>query len=419
MIRLPLRLAPLLCLLLLAACSADVGEGRGPESLHIVTEDGEGESFETFECAAVTLYALARFAGNDAQLENVSNRALWTSSDPGVAQVSNGELPLPDGSGYYGPGAVIALRPGSALITAEYGSLRAQFALSASPIGELRIEPALARLAPETEQTFELTTTVGTSSVPVDVTAAAAWRIVTAGAPASVKDTSTLVALSGPVDEPFVLEARIPLCGRMAQRSLQLGTLQALQLTPEQPAGADLPLGHSEFIRVQGVFSDPAAPPQDLGRQVAVEHLMGESFDAGLDPQDDGIAITPLAERLPLQYRFRLESAGLAADTAVIEARELEMLALRVSPERLDLEIGEEARIEAFGHFEDGIERPVRRRLQWSVRDAAVATVGNGHDGGTVLARRLEADSVIEARDPGLSGLDAEIPLRVFAEKPR
>ncbi|AXQ29954.1 hypothetical protein D0B54_15270 [Solimonas sp. K1W22B-7] len=414
------RLLPMgaAALLALAACSGGVGEGRRPTKLQVTSLYG-GDSVETYECAAVTLAAVATFSGEGGDsLDAVSERSSWSSNDTGVAIVSNGDIPIPGSSGLaYAQGTVIVVGPGTATITADYAGLRAQYGVSATAIGELRITPELTRMAPETLQTFELQTTTLDSSVPVDLTEVAAWKVVTAGAPVS-SDGSSLQSLSGPVDSPFVLEASLPLCGRSARRELRLGPLRALQLDYEQPAGTYLPLGYSEHVGIHGLFEDASAPPQELASQVTAELLQGDESGFAQSLDEAGRLLRPLLAREPLQLRFILESADISADTRVIEARELDILSLRLSADEAELELRDSLQAQAWGLFEDGIERPVRHDISWSSRNTAVAAVATGIDGGKITAQSLEGDTVIDAAVNDLSGLSGEIAVHTYRKKP-
>lgn len=406
-------------LLMLAACSGSVGDGRRPVKIQVTSVYG-GDSVDSYECAAVQLTALATFSGEgDDTLEAVSERSTWSSNDTGVAIVSNGDIPIPGGSGlYYAQGTVIVLRPGSATITADYAGLRAQYGISATSIGELSITPELTRLAPETSQTFKLETTTLESSVPLDLTSVAAWRVVTAGAPVST-DGAKLQALTGPVNTPFVLEAALPLCGRSVQRELRLGPLRALHLDYEQAAGLFLPLGYSEYVSVLGLFEDASAPPQELGTQVTGELLEGDEAGYSESADNTGRLIQPLLAKEPLRFRYSLESAGLSVDTRPIEARELDLMALRLSTDDVDLELRDSLQAQAYGLFSDGIERPIRHDLSWSSRSTSIATVGTGIKGGEITAQSLEGDTVIDVRPNDLSGLSGEIAVHTYRKKPQ
>jgi hypothetical protein len=405
-------------LLALAACSGDVGDGRRPVRIQVTSIYG-GDSLDSYECAAVQLTAVATFSGEGKDtLEVVSERSTWSSNDTGVAIVSNGDIPIPGTTGlYYAQGTVIVLRPGSATITADYAGLRAQYGISATSIGELSITPELTRMAPETLQKFKLETTTAESSVPLDLTSVAAWGVVTAGAPVSISG-STLQALTGPVDAPFVLEASLPLCGRTIRRELQLGPLRELQLSYEQAADTVLPLGYSEYVGILGLFEDTSAPPQELAAQVTVELLEGDDGSYSETSDTAGRLIRPLLADEPLRLRYTLESAGLSADTRPIEAREMDLMALRLSTDEAELELRDSLQMQAYGLFSDGIERPIRHDLSWSSRDAGVATVGAGIEGGKITATSLEGDTVIDVTANDLSGLDGEIAVHTYRKKP-
>ncbi|PPE75682.1 hypothetical protein C3942_01965 [Solimonas fluminis] len=405
-------------LLALAACSGGVGDGRRPVKIQVTSVYG-GDSLDSYECAAVQLTAVATFSGEgEDTFEAVSERSTWTSNDTGVAIVSNGDIPIPGATGlYYAQGTVIVLRPGSATITADYAGLRAQYGISATSIGDLSITPALTRMAPETSQKFKLETTTAESSVALDLTSVAAWSVVTAGAPVGISG-STLQALTGPVDTPFVLEASLPLCGRAIRRELQLGPLRELQLSYEQAPGVVLPLGYSEYVGILGLFEDASAPPQELAAQVTGELLEGDEAGYSESADTAGRLIKPLQADEPLRFRYTLESAGLSVDTRPIEARDLDLMALRLSTDDAELELRDSLQAQAHGLFSDGIERPIRHDLSWSSRDTSVATVGAGIEGGKITATSLEGDTVIDAAANDLSGLDAEIAVHTYRKRP-
>lgn len=403
-------------LLVLAGCKG-VGEGRRPTQLQLTSAYG-GDSADTYECVALQLTAYATFTGEgEDTLEAVSERATWVSNDTGVAIVSNGDIQIPGSSLYYAQGTVIVVGPGTATITADYAGLRAQYGISSTAIGELTITPQLTRLAPETAQTFELKTTTLESSVPVDLTDVAAWSVITAGAPVS-SDGSTLQALTGPVDSPFALEAALPLCGRSARQEMSLGNLQSLQLSYEQAAGIPLPVGYSEYIGILGLFEDASAPPQELASQVVGEVLEGDegAYSETLDTA--GRLVRLLEADEPMRFRYTLESAGLSVDTRVLEARELDLMGLRLSTDEVELELRDSLQTEAFGRFSDGIERPVRHDLNWSSRSSTVASVASGIEGGKITAQSVEGDTVIDVAPTDLSGLSAEIAVHTYRKKP-
>jgi hypothetical protein len=82
----------------LAACDA-IGDGNTIESLEVLPANGAtqlkvfepGDTHKLFQCLRDELLVKATFT--DGTEANFSGRAIWTSSDPSVVEVSNGEIP--------------------------------------------------------------------------------------------------------------------------------------------------------------------------------------------------------------------------------------------------------------------------------------------------------------------------------------
>jgi PKD repeat protein len=138
--------AALLLIFGLAACDS-IGDGSTLEKLEIVPASNStqlknfelGDDYKLFECLRDELIARATFT--DGTVANFNSRVTWTSSDPAIVAVSNGDLPVvfatgnpaDDGSFYehesfkYSQGTVVPLgQPGQqATITAKFASLSA------------------------------------------------------------------------------------------------------------------------------------------------------------------------------------------------------------------------------------------------------------------------------------------------------
>ncbi|MGH8481620.1 MAG: PKD domain-containing protein [Nevskiaceae bacterium] len=153
-------------LLLLSGCNS-IGDGSTIEQLDILPASDNkqlkpfeiGDSVKLFECLRDELIVRATFT--DGTLVNFSSRATWSSSDPSVVEVSNGDIPVvflagnpaADGSFYeheiltYGSGTVVPRgTPGQqATITARFASL------SASIVVEIRKPTLRIIAAPEAD----------------------------------------------------------------------------------------------------------------------------------------------------------------------------------------------------------------------------------------------------------------------------
>lgn len=154
------RFLPAAVLGLLPALSGcdSIGEGSTLEKLELVPASGvtqtvpyeEGGSYKLFQCFRDEFIAVGTFTSGTTA--NFNRRARWTSSDPSVVQVSNGDIPavfvvggdfIEHGTVRYARGTVIPRGvPGSkATITAEFVGLKASINVEIRKPA-LRIVPA-------------------------------------------------------------------------------------------------------------------------------------------------------------------------------------------------------------------------------------------------------------------------------------
>lgn len=408
--------AALLCLLAAGCGDVDVGSGRAPTGVEIYY--GNASSLQTYECSAFQLTALARFegGGDPPSDEDVTTRVTWSSSNPGVIDVSNADLETEPGSGlFYPAGYVVARTTGTAVIRADYATLSAEFSVSADPIKTLTITPALTRMAPRSTQTFKLEVVPADDTAALDLTAIAVWSVPSGAALASIAEGSTVQAVLAPVDQPFTLEAKLFTCDRNANLALQLGAVQGLQLGYEQPEDVAIPLDFTDLISVEARFEDGSAPPQDLSGQLEIEQLLGQDDESLLTVTDGALRLSGQKTGLPQQFLLRYEPLSLEASTRIAEFAELEVQTLRVDPIEATLRYPETLQINAYGVFDDGIERPLRRHVRWSTEDSDLVSVQSGNaDAGEVSATGIAGIAEVLAEiDNSVTTLQAETRLTV------
>ncbi len=413
------RLLALLAIALLTACDLSVGEGTAPTGVFI-RYNGVGGDLQTLECTAPQLNAVVRMEGNGKISEgDVTSLVKWSSSNPGVIDVSNGGTEVEPGSGSYFPaGTVIARTAGSAIIRVDYVGLSASFAVTADPILGLTITPELTQLAPGSRQTFKLKAQLEENAPAADVTINASWRVPSGSVPVSIVNTSTVQVQSDPVGQPFTLEAQLLACDRRAQRVLQLGALQSLRVTHEQPVGLNVPLTVTDQIVVEGIFADASAPPQNLSLQLEQEQAVGDPDEATLSAAAESLVMTGLKAARPVQFRLRYDPLDMEVDTRVVEFQDLELKQLRISPADLTLTYPETLTLEAYGLFADGHERPVRRGLAWRSLDSGVlGVIAGGEYAGELTPSGVEGRADIRASASNSEGA-VEAEARVTIELP-
>ena len=153
-------LALLLSALTLSACDS-VGEGNGLLRLEIRIPGAEGTPGEAdylgiaYECLGRSTELLGFFTNGSTG--SFRSRATWSSSDETVLRVSNGDIPVNDGSNdNYARGLLVPVAPGRATITAEYVGLSASIEVEVRTPEDIRLDRAVDAMAPLTQEVFRL-----------------------------------------------------------------------------------------------------------------------------------------------------------------------------------------------------------------------------------------------------------------------
>ena len=120
-----------------------------------------------------------------------------------------------------------------------------------------------------------------------------------------------------------------------------------------------------------------------------------------------------------MQYRLRYKPLDLEALTRVYRFIDSEILSLRVDPARSSLRYPDTLALQAYGLFDDGFERPVRREVVWTSLNRDLATVViEGVDAGEVSAvAGAEGRATIEAATANSEGpVEAEADIDILRE---
>ncbi|NKF23932.1 hypothetical protein [Solimonas marina] len=412
----------------MAGCNggSPVGTGKGPQSLE-VTYDSSPDAVDMVECQTSTLSATATFAdddGNHASTTDVSARVVWSSSNPGVIDVSNGDIETYAGSGsYYATGTVIARSTGSAVITATYAdTMTASIGVNAAEISSMRISPVLTRMAPDSQTTFSLYVQPQLDQLEQDLTSSAVWSITDAGAPAVVSGVSLVTASRTPVDQDFTLEARLPACNKYLTQVMSIGNVSSLKLTYEQPEDQPVPVVLGDRVKVEAVFDDTSAPNQNLSGQVDVEAADGYNesnattsvSSAATTTDSNGttqLQLTPyllvngdedrLNREIALKLTYDEDGIDMSTTTRVYTFTDTDMLSLRIDPTETNLQFPNLGQLQAYGTFEDGVERPVTRLVNWVLYDTGdsdlLTVTSSGINGGLMTPYDVGGDARVFA----------------------
>lgn len=404
-------------LLLLSACSGGnpIGEGQGPKYIRIqYGPDASLNSVQFVECATFGLNAIAVFDGDRGETSNaVTSRVVWSSSNPGVIDVSNGDIPVAPGSlNFYPPGTVIARTIGSAAIRADYAGLSAGFNVTAKPIVGTRIAPALTRMAPDSRTTFKLYVRAQSDQLEQDLSSSAVWSLPGSSPAAFVSNGSTVQAAVGPLDSQFTLEAKLYTCNRDVTQVMSLGQVDHLQLSYEQPTStSNVPLRISDLVRVDAIFTDASAPPQNLSDQVEAD-AAAAGYNPGLATigvasttsvtDGSGTRLEPnnyltvtgnssaLNSPIAFQLRYDKTVLDLRATTRVYTFQNIDLTSMHLDTSSATIQFPALYKFNALGTFAgEAFERPISRYVSWVVADGTLAAVANGTDGGLLTPANL------------------------------
>lgn len=358
---------------LLPACSSPVGNGVGPVSLALSAANGTTVTVQgvtrIYQCFAGGVTALLYFS--DGTSGNFTNRVKWSSSNPGVVRVSNGDIPAPDGSGVYAAGTLVPIAPGNAQISATYSTLTQTMPVSvgvASNFTIKRVDQSVptpvsaASLGVGTAEQFRVSAV--TDDVEKDVTAFARWTI--GGSSATVSSAGVVSALGA--GGPSPLTASFLNCDNTASADITVANITGIEIAPE--FGSDpLLLGNSEKINVLADLDNGVK--QDVSLQSVLT-----STDGTIANFLNNILVPVAAGTVTVQAA--LNNTYMAPDQTVTVTSST-LTGLTVSPTSAVLRAGSDqyVRFQATGTFQNGQTQDVSRAVTWAVLDTTLATINN------------------------------------------
>ncbi len=291
----PLRLVALLyAATVLSACDiGGIGDGNKLETLEIVRRTAliDSASNASYVCFSDQLQLIGTFS-NGGQAD-YSARGVWRSSNPDVAEVSNGDLRVPGSDTLaYASGTIKPKQAGTTIISADFVGLSASYEVEVKliPIENFTPGQTDVKLAPETARGLTLQAKV--DGYQIDISKAATWTFATPDdtvATLATLSSGIFVIGKSKVGGPLVAQAKLPLC-RDENDAPFAGTpdtfkvnvtvedLASLQLEREFTTDADdrLIVGTSETLKITGVFADGST--QDLASQVDVDSSDAETM---------------------------------------------------------------------------------------------------------------------------------------------
>ena len=409
--------------LVVSACGG-LGDGSKPESLEIrrvATSVLLGtNSNKAFVCFPDQLQVVA--TATDGHLGDFTSRVIWTSSNPDVVAVSNGDIQLPDdATKAYAAGVLIPKAAGTATITAKFSKLSTTYEVVVDEPSSISIEPTSQSLALYSTSLIKVYTVV--DGYKRDVTAKATWKIVEADTDTTSTDIGTVGATTGAVAANKTLgtlhaKATLSACPEGSAladtaanllSTINVRALTSLTVTREfgdtPPA---LTLGTTEALTLTGHFSG-TSETQDLSTQAAYTStstaIAGSTSPANLilAASVGSVQITP---RYP--PTDRTDFTTISATPLTVETADRTFTSFVITPATTTVGPFVEKQFHAIATYGDGVTQDITRHVAWALaegssdEDLALVSIGTTYSlAGLAIARQIDDGEVTIAAKRG------------------
>lgn len=379
----------LLSALLFAGCSP-IGSGIGPVRLVVNGPTGAADASNAriFECIRSGLSATLFFS--DGSAGDFTSRVRWTSSNPAVVRVSNGDEPAPAPStGFFGFGIMTPVAPGTAIVTATYLGLSDSIEISVGTptnitVHEISTQTALPfdppnnafRIGPGTNQ--GLTVTGMLDGVENTLDSAATWSFDAPDTTVATISATTGVVIGVAAGGPLVARASFSPCTLSASTSVSVAPIQSISIVPEF-ASANLFVGTSELFRVLADFGD--GPEQDISLSSQLS-----SSNPTAAPFNTGVGITNLLNAIaaagPIDIGASFNQGGtiISAPTVPLTTVSGTLDSIAVTPATASVVAGSNqvAQFTVTGTYAGGTTQDITRLAGWTSSDPTIGQIAAG-----------------------------------------
>lgn len=378
-----MRLAATLTVAILAGCGDPVGSGVGPSFLQISTTaatNSSGSAARVYLCFPIALVANMHFT--DGSSVNFTKSVTWSSSASGIVRVSNGDIPGPEGIGFYPIGTLIPQSQGTATVTASFeGATETQIQVSVG------VASAFSFRSDDYDLPMPITQLdVGTSTItPLklygsfdatdrDVTALTQWSVDAPGVGSIAQPSPSTVDAEltglGPGESTDVT-ATFPSCGQSVHIPLTVQPIQGIEIDPEFGT-APLIVGNRERVKVMADLSD--GTKQDITAQslLVADQPDIATFSASLPYLLSALAPGTAVVSATFNSQFTAPEASVPTVAA-----NLQSVAVTPTTATFVAGSGDIVPFTAVGTFDNGQTQDITNIVQWASADTNVAAIAN------------------------------------------
>lgn len=312
---------------------------------------------------------------------DVTAQALWQSSNPLVATVSN----LPGSRG-----KVLALLSGTATLTATLDGATANVVVTVTPAALLSVQVAPANLTMPAGLSQQLTVTGSYSDLTTKDLTSQATFTTSAPAAASVSNAGVVTANAA---GSATITATVGARSAISAVTVSPAVLTALQLSP---ASLNIPLGVKSQLSATGVYSDGSHADATASvtwtssapSVASVSNVAGSNGNVTSNAQGDATITAAL---------------GAVSATAPVHVGSASLLSVSVVGQDGQLPLGLSTALKAFGTYTDGSVVDLTAQATFASTTPAITVSNATGTKGVALAAAL-GQSVVSATVGGVTG---------------
>ncbi len=324
---------------------------------------------------------------SDGSVEDLTTLATWTSSDMGVATISNA-------AGSNGMATPVAPGGGTTTITASFGSISGTSTLTVTPatLTSITISSASTTIALGTTQQFVATGHFSDLTTQ-DITASVLWSS-SNNSVATINITGPTTGLANAVGSgmTIITAALGSVISNAATLTVTTETLSTITITP---SNATIFLGAPAQFTATGNFSDGSS--QDLTSQVIWRSLNKTVATVSNVVGSKGL-VTPIKASPPTTT---ISATITLAGTTVIGSTTLTvssatLTSIVVTPVDPSVRVGRTLQFTATGFYPGGLQQDLTKstNLTWSSSNRTFATIANVPKKNKGLATGVSVGSV-------------------------
>ena len=336
--------------------------------------------------------ATGSYTNNSTQ--DITDDVTWSSSDLGVATISNG-----GGS----EGLATSVSPGTATIVATLGLISGNTSLTvqSATLTSIAITPNDPSIADGTSVRLTATGTFSDASTQ-DLTKQVTWASSDVGV-ATISSTSPTIGVATSVSQgSTTISATLGLISDDTNLTVTPATIVSIEVTPDN---ASIFKGNHRQYTAMGTFTD--ASVQDISADVVWGTSDISVVDISNADGEEG-----LAEGVDQGTATLTATLGMVSDVVNVTVDAPELVSIEIDPADVTINVGDQQQYTVMGMYSDTTVQDLTNQVTWSSSDTGVATISNS--GGTEgLATSLDVGETTISATFGLLSDDTTLTTEI------